>query len=69
MNTSIGSVAHHMILWQQFDFLSVVKDFGTAERVLLDGLDNPKVSAEIRRFQQKEIADFRKRREEKSDHG
>ncbi len=42
------------------DFLSVVKDFGTAERVLLDGLDNPKVSAEIRRFQQKEIADFRK---------
>ncbi|KAK0493854.1 RNA-directed RNA polymerase [Armillaria luteobubalina] len=42
------------------DFLSVVKDFGTAEKVLLDGLDDPKVSAEIRRFQNKEIADFRK---------
>ncbi|KAK0477884.1 RNA-directed RNA polymerase [Armillaria novae-zelandiae] len=42
------------------NFLSVVKDFGSAERVLLDGLDDPKVFAEIRRFQQKEIADFRK---------
>ncbi|KAG7440660.1 RNA-directed RNA polymerase [Guyanagaster necrorhizus] len=42
------------------DFLSVVKDVESAGRVLLDGLDDPKVSAEIRRFQQKEIADFRK---------
>lgn len=41
------------------DFLSSMNQFDLAERVLLDGLDHPDVSAQIRRLQLSEIAKFR----------
>lgn len=43
------------------DFLCCLEEYGVAERVLLDGIDDPKVSREIRKLQQKEVAAFSKK--------
>lgn len=42
-----------------FDFLASMDEFPMAERVLLDGIDAPDVSAAIHRLQLKETASFR----------
>ncbi|KAJ6529218.1 RNA dependent RNA polymerase-domain-containing protein, partial [Mycena capillaripes] len=41
------------------DFLSSMNEYGLAERVLLDGLDDPKISTAVRNFQLKEIGSFK----------
>lgn len=41
------------------DFLSSMNEYATAERVLLDGLDAPKVTSAIRSLQLKEIGSFK----------
>ncbi|KAF5370335.1 hypothetical protein D9758_006999 [Tetrapyrgos nigripes] len=41
------------------DFLSAMDEYPLAEKVLLDGLNDPQVQAALRRLQLKEIADFR----------
>ncbi|KAJ7472913.1 RNA-directed RNA polymerase [Mycena galericulata] len=41
------------------DFLSSMNEYGVAERVLLDGLDHPKVASAIRSLQLKEIGSFK----------
>ncbi|KAK7059945.1 Rna-directed rna polymerase [Favolaschia claudopus] len=41
------------------DFLSSLNEYTLAERVLLDGLEDPKVSNAIRSFQQREIGSFK----------
>lgn len=43
------------------DFLCCLEEYGVAERVLLEGIDDPKVSKEIRKLQQKEVAAFSKK--------
>ncbi|KAJ6607939.1 RNA-directed RNA polymerase [Mycena sp. CBHHK59/15] len=44
------------------DFALSMDEYTLAERVLLDGLDDPKVSQEIRRLQLKEIGSFKNNR-------
>jgi regulator of nonsense transcripts 1 len=41
------------------DFLSSLNAYGLAERVLLDGLDDPRVAAAVRSLQLKEIGSFK----------
>ncbi|KAJ7811000.1 RNA-directed RNA polymerase [Mycena olivaceomarginata] len=41
------------------DFLSSLNEYGLAERVLLDGLDDPRVAAAVRSLQLKEIGSFK----------
>ncbi|KAJ7639974.1 RNA-dependent RNA polymerase [Mycena polygramma] len=41
------------------DFLSSMNEYNLAERVLLDGLEDPKVTSAVRNLQQKEIASFK----------
>lgn len=43
------------------DFLCCLEEYGVAERVLLEGVDDPKVSREIRKLQHKEVAAFSKK--------
>ena len=47
------------------DFLSCIGKYEEAERVLLDGLDDPKVFARVQDAQKSEIAKFRKGESEK----
>ena len=42
------------------DFLSSLKRYSLAEKVLLDGIDSPDVSRSIRRLQMQEVKSFRK---------
>lgn len=42
-----------------FELLSALSEYDLAEKVLLDGLDDPKVSAKIKSVQAAEIAGFR----------
>ncbi|KAJ7258423.1 RNA dependent RNA polymerase-domain-containing protein [Mycena haematopus] len=41
------------------DFLSCLNEYSLAERVLLDGIDDPKIAAAIRSLQSKEIGSFK----------
>jgi regulator of nonsense transcripts 1 len=53
-------VAASQDVTQAIDFLSCLGEFPIAERVLLQGLDDPHISASIRRLQLREVAGFRR---------